>query len=182
VTIIIPFAAGRPIFFSRLIGEHMDGTLGQQFVSISGHHPHPKLLKGYSSQGFSQCRSRKDCAMKRAFGLMLLLLPLLCTLAKADGVGNFCPHWPWEDGTCVIDNPVYVNVYWEASPAQWDTKVGSSLDPSTGVLVNSGMTQGRIDGVSTALVNSGYFGQLAQYKVWSVNRRGVPTPIGELSY
>jgi hypothetical protein len=86
--------------------------------------------------------------------LPLLWLLFFCWLgadARANGVGNFCPS-----GTCVIDNPVYVNVFWDASPAQWDADVGTS-----------GMTQERINAVTMALIKSDYFSQLAQYKVYT---------------
>jgi hypothetical protein len=90
--------------------------------------------------------------MHRIFSVFCLLF--FCWLgadAHANGVGNFCPS-----GTCVIDNPVYVNVFWDASPAQWDADVGTS-----------GMTQTRINAVTMALIKSDYFSQLAQYKVYS---------------
>jgi hypothetical protein len=80
------------------------------------------------------------------------LAPFLCAPALADGVGNFCPS-----GTCVIDNPVYVNVYWIAGPTEWNGEVGAS----------SGMTTDLIDKYTAAIIHSGYFAPLSQYQVYA---------------
>jgi hypothetical protein len=89
-----------------------------------------------------------------AVSLVLFFTPA----AFADGVSNICPHWPWESGTCVIDTPIYINVYWDASPQQWDIDVGAS-----------GETQARLDEVLEAMIHSDYYTQLQQYQVWSVS-------------
>jgi hypothetical protein len=94
------------------------------------------------------------------FLLTLIACLLLLSGVAVAGVGNLCvPH-----NDCIIKNPVYVNVYWDTSAAQWDT------DVSTG---GPGMTEERIDAFTTALLHSSYFSQLAQYGVAGVS--GVPS-------
>lgn len=75
----------------------------------------------------------------------------------ASAVPNFCPL-EFLTGPCVVTHPLYVNLYWDTSPAQWDADVKAGPF----------MTQARIDAVSLAIVNSGYFGPLSQYQVTSV--------------
>jgi hypothetical protein len=97
--------------------------------------------------------------------MAMILLPMFCGVAAANGVGNFCPGWPWQASTCVIDAPVYVNVYWDQT---WDQDVQT--------LGSTGLLRARIDAATEALVRSGYFSQLAQYKVWSVSMGPSITP------
>jgi hypothetical protein len=85
---------------------------------------------------------------------MLLFAAMAMTVpVRADGVGNFCPS-----GTCVIDNPVYTNVFWD-NVGQWDTDVAKAGRPD--------LLRAKIDGVTSALIRSQFFSQLAQYKVYS---------------
>jgi len=102
--------------------------------------------------------------MKHALMAVLLLSALLCNKAMADGVGNFCPPFI-TNGTCVIDNPVYTNVFWDTSAAQWNIDNGSA-----------GESQLVLDSILQALVNSAYFSQLAQYKVYSARMTPGITP------
>jgi hypothetical protein len=90
--------------------------------------------------------------MKPALMMVLLLSTLLCNKAMVGNIGNFCPI-----GTCVIDNPVYFNVYWDP---QWDSDVQAAGRPD--------LLSAKIDALTMALINSAYFSQLAQYKVYSV--------------
>jgi len=89
--------------------------------------------------------------MKLALTVVLLLSTLLCNKAMVGNIGNFCPI-----GTCVIDNPVYFNVYWDP---QWDSDVQAAGRPD--------LLSARIDALTMALINSAYFSQLTQYKVYS---------------
>lgn len=93
--------------------------------------------------------------MKLALMAVLLLSTLLCNKAMAGNIGNFCPPSA-TNGTCVIDNPVYTNVFWDTSAAQWDVHDGSA-----------GESRLVLDSILQALVNSAYFSQLVQYKVYS---------------
>jgi hypothetical protein len=102
--------------------------------------------------------------MKLVLTVVLFFSPLLCSPAMADGVGNFCPPLI-TNGTCVIDNPVYTNVFWDTSAAQWNIDNG-----------NAGETQLVLDAILQALVNSAYFSQLAQYKVYSARMAPGITP------
>ena len=102
--------------------------------------------------------------MKHALMAVLLLSALLCNKAMADGVGNFCPPFI-TNGTRVIDNPVYTNVFWDTSAAQWNIDNGSA-----------GESQLVLDSILQALVNSAYFSQLAQYKVYSARMTPSITP------
>jgi hypothetical protein len=91
----------------------------------------------------------KGKAMKLTLTVVILFSTLLCN--KAMAIGNFCPI-----GTCVIDNPVYFNVYWDP---QWDSDVQAAGRPD--------LLSARIDALTMALINSAYFSQLTQYKVYS---------------
>ena len=81
---------------------------------------------------------------------------LLCAQAYG-GVGNLCtPGF----GPCDFTHPTVINLYWDATPTQWDTDVGGPA---------SGLTVAQIDTFIRALVHSSYFSQLAQYGVTSVS-------------
>jgi len=90
------------------------------------------------------------------FAMLAVLIAAVAppSTARANGVGNyFCLS-----GTCVIDNPVYTNVYWD-NVGQWDTDVVKAGRPD--------LTRAKIDGVIAALLKSEFFSQLAQYKVYT---------------
>jgi hypothetical protein len=72
------------------------------------------------------------------------------------GVGNICTT-----GTCVIDHPIYINLYWDSSPAQWDIDVKAA---------STGMGHARLDAFVKALDKSDYFdpmGKPGNYKVYA---------------
>jgi hypothetical protein len=85
------------------------------------------------------------------FCLTALLIALWPGGVSASGVGNFCPI-----GTCVIDNPVYVNVFWDDSPAKWDSDNAAT-----------GITEELVNGLISGLIASDYFAPLSQYKVYT---------------
>lgn len=100
--------------------------------------------------------SMKHGLASLAFALLVFLIGAAIPLApvRANGVGNyFCLI-----GTCVIDNPVYTNVYWD-NVGQWDTDVVKAGRPD--------LLRAKIDGVIWALIRSQFFSQLAQYKVYA---------------
>jgi hypothetical protein len=70
-------------------------------------------------------------------------------------LGNWCPF-----GTCDIATPVYMNVYWDTSFAQWNSDAAAT---------SADLTVDRIDTMVQALVNSEYFQPLGEYSVSSVS-------------
>ena len=87
--------------------------------------------------------------------VIVVTLLLLAAAPAQAGAGNFCPF-----GTCVIDNPVYVNVYWIASEPEWNAQVNAHSS-------TQGMTVDRIDKFTAAIIHSSYFLPLNQYKVYT---------------
>lgn len=87
------------------------------------------------------------------FFLALLARLIFSSTDALAGVGNFCPF-----GECNPANPIYLNVYWDSSQAQWDSDAGGPA---------GGMTEAQIDAFLAALVHSSYFSQLGQYGVVS---------------
>jgi hypothetical protein len=88
-----------------------------------------------------------------------LVAAMCLTLASVDaraGAHNYCTS-----GSCVNNTPVFVNVYWDSSAAQWDKDAAAAGVPDA--------TVGRIDGLTNALVHSQYFSGLLQYGVGNVS-------------
>jgi hypothetical protein len=78
---------------------------------------------------------------------------LLLTGSASKAVSNFCPS-----GTCDIANPVFVNVYWDSSEAQWNSDI-KATDPSATVF--------RLEAITVAICRSSYFSQMTQYSIQS---------------
>jgi len=76
------------------------------------------------------------------------------TILVPPGVGNFCPI-----GTCDISQPIYMNVYWDTSPEQWDLDAGP------------GLKRADIDQYVTTIISSSYFTGLKPYNVTSIDYR-----------
>ena len=110
--------------------------------------------------------SKGSLRFRSLHGVALLAVFIFFPGIRASaGVSNFCPI-----GTCVVDNPVYVNVYWDSSPAQWDTDVAAKSS-------SAGMTQARIDAITRAILASGYFFPMASdYKIFTATWGGSMTP------
>src|SRR5260370_16304733 len=90
--------------------------------------------------------------MRRHAFLLALLLPPLG--AQAQNIQN----WVCVSGTCVMENPVFVNVYWDTSEAKWDSDA-AGFDKTA--------TVARIDALTRAICHSAYFSGLKQYDVRS---------------
>lgn len=94
-----------------------------------------------------------------------LLQVLLLGHAQADRANNWCPI-----GTCVVNHPVYVNVYWD-STSNWDNDVNAPV---------SGMGKARINAITEALIKSQYFHPLkGNYQVHAPKWGGSMTPTCE---
>ena len=78
------------------------------------------------------------------------------TVQRPQQVGNVCPF-----GTCDISTPIFMNVFWDSSPGQWDSD--AALTP--------GLREADIEGFTSALIASPYFAGLMQYHVNSVSMR-----------
>lgn len=101
-----------------------------------------------------QTSTRRGSLLTRApFAIFVSLVLTVLGGLPAKAVSNFCPV-----GTCDISDPVYVNVYWDSSEAQWDIDIASN-DPSA--------TVRRIDALTGAICHSNYFAQLHQYDIHS---------------
>jgi hypothetical protein len=86
--------------------------------------------------------------------LVVVISALVLATSPARALSNFCLA---AAGDCDINHPVYVNVYWDTSQAQWDADVGASNNP--------GATVARIDALTAAICQSDYFIGLNQYGV-----------------
>jgi hypothetical protein len=92
-----------------------------------------------------------------------------CTFQSDDGrcecVGKAIPPPPTITGVVgnTLSSPVFVNLYWDAT---WDAD-------------NPTMTKQELDGFTVALLNSSYFGHLAEYGVGSPSFAGgfLPAPL-----
>jgi hypothetical protein len=94
-----------------------------------------------------------------------LLQVLLLGHAQADRANNWCPS-----GTCVVNHPVYVNVFWD-STSNWDHDVDAPV---------SGMGKASINAITEALIKSQYFHPLkGNYKVHAPKWGGSMTPTCE---
>ena len=83
---------------------------------------------------------------------------LVISTGPAAALSDFC----LEGGSyCDIQHPVYVNVYWDTSEAQWNADVGLG-DPNLQI---PGITVARVDLITVAMCRSNYFGGLNQYGV-----------------
>ncbi|HTK95998.1 MAG TPA: IPT/TIG domain-containing protein [Terriglobales bacterium] len=90
---------------------------------------------------------------------MFLTVAALPARAGQQNVSNWCPY-----GTCDIANPIFYNVYWDASLSQFDADVDSAGKPF--------LHHDHIDRLLESLVHSQYFGGLAQYSIASATYGG----------
>jgi hypothetical protein len=66
-------------------------------------------------------------------------------------------------GTCDVATPIYVNVYWDIGPSQWNADIAAAYP-----FAPFDMTVDRIDALTNAIVHSQYFSLLSIYSVTSV--------------
>lgn len=110
-------------------------------------------------------------------GLRLLLFALVGATAAGcggddarTGVGfvnqavslhNNCPF-----GSCMISDPIVVNLYWETTLAGWDANIDDWNLNNPNSPISS--TVANVDRLTRSLVNSGYFDKLGQYGMQSI--------------
>jgi hypothetical protein len=93
--------------------------------------------------------------MTRALWSIAISLILVLTALPAKAVSTICPG---DISSCVITDPVYVNVYWDTSEQQWNSDI---------IANDKNATVGRIDLLTAAICHSNYFNGLFQYDIHS---------------
>jgi hypothetical protein len=109
--------------------------------------------------------------VRRRINLRSLLAPFVVfaasvmTLAAApraaEAVADLCPNCG------IIAAPVYVNVYWDTSPAQWTYDIMPGQPGTDGSSLQD--TISAIDALTNASIHSGYFSGITQYGVGNVS-------------
>ena len=76
---------------------------------------------------------------------------------RPPAVANTCYNIGCNPGTDTVPTPIYINVFWDTSPGQWDIDVAGI----------PGLSRTTLDAFTAALVHSQYFSLLAQYTIVS---------------